>query len=231
MTKKIALIVRGGWDGHQPVEATNHFIPHLEANGFQIRVEDSSKIYADAEYMKTVDLIIQCNTMTKIKKEEFLGLRTAIENGTGMAGWHGGIIDSYRETSDYMHLMGAQFATHPSKEPSLLIGEQSDNYIPFTVNMLPAAANHEITKGLSDFTLTTEQYWVLHDDYIDVLATTTHPARPWQPWNREILSPVIWTRQWGKGKIFVTAAGHNFEIIQDKNVETIIKRGMLWASR
>lgn len=48
--------------------------------------------------------------------------------------------------------------------------------------MLPAAANHPITVGLGDFDLeTTEQYWVLADDDIEVLATTTQPVRDWDP--------------------------------------------------
>ena len=91
---KQALVVRGGWDGHQPVETTNLFIPFLEANGFTVRVEESPAIYANAEFMATVDLIQQTMTMSTIEKEEFLGLRAAIENGTGFAGWHGGIADS-----------------------------------------------------------------------------------------------------------------------------------------
>ena len=93
---KQALVVRGGWDGHQPVETTNFFIPFLEANGFKVRVEESPEIYADAEFMATVDLIQQTMTMFTIEKEQFLGLRTAIENGTGFGGWHGGIaLGSY----------------------------------------------------------------------------------------------------------------------------------------
>ena len=27
---KLAVVVRGGWNGHSPVEATDMFIPHLE---------------------------------------------------------------------------------------------------------------------------------------------------------------------------------------------------------
>ena len=34
---KLAVVVRGGWNGHSPVEATDMFIPHLEANGFEVR--------------------------------------------------------------------------------------------------------------------------------------------------------------------------------------------------
>jgi type 1 glutamine amidotransferase len=228
---KTALVVRGGWFGHQPVEATDLFIPHLEENGYSVRVEDSPKVYADADYMAGVDLVMQCMTMSTIEKDEFEGLRAAVEAGTGMAGWHGGIADSYRNTADYLHLIGGQFACHPGKHPDERIGEQSDNYVPYTVNLLPAAADHPITTGLSDFELVTEQYWVLNDSYIDVLATTTQQVREWDPWHRPVTSPAIWTRQWGQGKIFVATPGHNVDVLQNETVSTIIKRGLLWASR
>ena len=104
--------------------------------------EESPKVYADAAYMAGVDLIMQCMTMTTIERDEFEGLRAAVENGTGLAGWHGGIADSYRNSSDYLHPIGGQFACHPGKHPDERIGEQSDNYVPYTVNMLPAAAHH-----------------------------------------------------------------------------------------
>ena len=115
---KHALIVRGGWDGHQPIEATDLFIPFLTANGYSVRVAESPQPYADAGYMRTVDLIVQCNTMATIERMALEGLRAAIEGGTGMAGWHGGIADSYRNSSDYLHLIGGQFACHPGKHPA-----------------------------------------------------------------------------------------------------------------
>jgi type 1 glutamine amidotransferase len=228
---KSALVVRGGWFGHQPIEATDLFIPHLEENGYQVRVEESPAVYADAAYLAGVDVIVQCMTMSSIEKEEFEGLRAAVEAGTGLAGWHGGIADSYRNTSDYLHLIGGQFACHPGKHPAERIGEQSDNYVPYTVNMLPAAAEHPITAGIDDFDLVTEQYWVLTDDYIDVLATTTQAVREWDPWHRPVTSPAIWTRQWGRGRIFVATPGHHVDILEEPSVNTLIKRGLLWASR
>jgi type 1 glutamine amidotransferase len=181
--------------------------------------------------MAGVDLVMQCNTMNTIEADEFWGLRAAIEAGTGMAGWHGGIADSYRNTSDYLHLIGGQFACHPGKHPDERTGEQSDNYVPYRVTMLPAAAEHPITAGIEDFDLVTEQYWVLADDYIDVLATTTQKVREWDPWHREVTSPAIWTRQWGQGRLFVATPGHRVEILEDPPVNTVIKRGLLWASR
>ncbi|MGN8025313.1 ThuA domain-containing protein [Microbacterium sp. 22242] len=230
-TSRSALVVRGGWDGHAPVEATELFLPFLESNGFGVRIEESPAVYADAQAMADVDLIVQCNTMNTIENAEVQGLRAAIEAGTGMAGWHGGIADSYRNSADYLQLIGGQFATHPGKHPDERHGEQADNYLPYTVELTDLGRTHEIMAGIEDFPLTTEQYWVLHDDLIDVLATTTHPTQPYHPWHRPITSPAVWTRLWGKGRIFVATPGHSVDVLQDENVKTIIERGMLWASR
>jgi hypothetical protein len=230
MTKQ-ALVVRGGWDGHMPVETTDLFIPFLEDNGFAVRVEGSTAVYADAAFMDTVDLVLQINTMNTIEPEEFAGLQRAVLNGTGMAGWHGGIADSYRNNADYLHMIGGQFAHHAGKDPAERTGGQEDNYIPYTVHITDYGKTHPITEGIDDFDLVSEQYWVLSDEYDDVLATTTQAARPWDAWNRPVTSPAIWTRQWGKGRIFVSAPGHRLEIVESRPVRTIIERGLLWAAR
>ena len=228
---KSALVVRGGWDGHMPVETTDLFLPFLRENGFDVRIEDGTAVYADEMYMDGVDLVVQVNTMSTIEDAEFRGLRQAVLNGTGMAGWHGGIADSYRNNADYLHMIGGQFAHHAGKDPAERVGDQSDNYIPYTVHITDYGKTHPITAGIDDFDLVTEQYWVLSDEYNDVLATTTQEVRPWDPWNRPVTSPAIWTRQWGEGRIFVSAPGHRLEIVESQPVRTIIERGMLWAAR
>ncbi|MFT4279964.1 ThuA domain-containing protein [Microbacterium sp.] len=231
MTAKKALVVRGGWDGHRPVEATELFLPFLRDHGYDVRVEEDNEVYADAEVMAATDLVLQSVTMSKISTEAFRGLRAAVEAGTGLAGWHGGIADSYRDNSDYLQLVGGQFATHPSKHPDECRGDESDNFLPYTVEITELGRDHEITAGLGDFPLLTEQYWVLHDDLIDVLATTTHPVQPYHPWHRPITSPAVWTRLWGRGRIFVATPGHSLDVLQDPAVRTVIERGMLWATR
>lgn len=230
MTRQ-ALVVRGGWDGHMPVETTELFLPFLAANGFDVRVEEGTRVYADEAFMDTVDLVVQVNTMSTIGEDEFAGLQRAVLNGAGMAGWHGGIADSYRDNADYLHMIGGQFAHHAGKRPAERTGEQSDNYIPYTVHITDYGRTHPITAGIEDFDLVTEQYWVLSDEYDDVLATTTQEARPWDAWNRPVTAPAIWTRQWGEGRIFVCAPGHRLEIVESRPVRTIIERGLLWAAR
>ncbi len=223
-----ALIVRGGWEGHRPVEATDLFVPFLKDSGYTVRVEGSTEVYADADVMAGTDLVVQCITMSTITADQLAGLSTAVRNGTGLTGWHGGIADSFRNSSDYLQLIGGQFVSHPGKEPCERRGDETDNFLPYTVNI---TADHPVTAGIADFDLTTEQYWVLHDDLIDVLATTTHPARPWQPWHRPVTSPAIWTRRWGAGRIVVTTPGHSLDVLANVNVRTVIERGMVWATR
>ncbi len=228
-----ALVVRGGWEGHAPVEATDLFIPVLEKEGFCVRVEDSLDVYADAEAMSQTDLIVQCWTMGVISEEQLDGLITAVESGTGLAGWHGGIADSFRNSSDCLHLVGGQFATQPAKRAHERTNPwtQENNYLPYRVEIRPEAAGHPIVAGVGDFDLETEQYWVLSDDYIVVLATTTLPASDDQPWSRPVTSPAVWTRQWGRGRIFVATPGHQPDVLEHPSVRTIVERGLLWASR
>ncbi|WP_025158823.1 ThuA domain-containing protein [Leifsonia aquatica] len=230
MTKQ-ALVVRGGWDGHMPVETTDLFLPFLAANGFSVRVEESPVVYADTAFMDTVDLVLQINTMSTIEPAELAGLQRAVLNGTGLAGWHGGIADSYRDSADYLHMIGGQFAHHAGTDPAERTGAQDDNYIPYTVHITELGRTHPITAGIDDFDLVSEQYWVLSDAYNDVLATTTQEVRPWDAWNRPVTAPAIWTRQWGEGRVFVSAPGHRLEIVASEPVRTIIERGLLWAAR
>jgi type 1 glutamine amidotransferase len=231
MPSKRALVVRGGWPGHQPVEATDLFLPFLRDQGFDVRVEESPAVYADPATMAATDLIVQSMTMSTIERDAVDGLRAAVEAGTGFTGWHGGIADSFRDSSDYLQLVGGQFATHPGKHPDERCGGPEDNYLDYAVELTPLGREHPITAGLEDFSLTTEQYWVLHDDLIDVLATTTHPAPSWHPWHRPVVSPAIWTREWGAGRIVVTTPGHSVDVLENPAVRTIIERGMLWATR
>lgn len=231
MTGRRALIVRGGWDGHHPVAATDMFRPFLAENGFEVRVEESNEVYADAAVMAETALVVQAVTMSSISDAALTGLRAAVEAGTGLAGWHGGIADSYRGSSDYLQLVGGQFATHPGRHPDERPGDERDNYLDHTIEITELGHRHEITAGVDDFVLHTEQYWVLHDDLIDVLATTTHPTRDYHPWHRPIVSPAVWTRLWGAGRVFVATPGHTPEVLADPHVRTIVERGLLWAAR
>jgi len=212
-----ALVVRGGWDGHAPEEAVELFVPFLREHDFDVVVEGSLEVYADASLMAATDLVVQCWTMGDILADELHGLRDAVAAGTGFAGWHGGIIDSFRVATDYLQLVGAQFAAHPGG--------------PLVEHTISVTGDHPIVEGVHDFTLRSEQYWLLTDPLNDVLATTTITPGPDDPWHQPVTSPAVWTRRWGAGRVFVCAPGHLLADLEIPQVRTIIERGLLWAAR
>jgi uncharacterized protein len=215
-----ALVVRGGWEGHSPVEATERFIPFLEDNGFVVDVKEDLDIYLDAERLADTDLVLQCWTMGEITDEQLAGLTKAVEAGTGLAGWHGGICDSFRANADYLHLVGGQFACHPGAVKQ------------HEIRIAPERADHPIVAGIEpSWTQETEQYWVLADGLNDVLAISRHSAGDDTPWHRDYVSPAVWTRQWGQGRIFVSTIGHFPRDLDVPPVRTLTERGLLWASR
>ncbi|MFF2272709.1 ThuA domain-containing protein [Agromyces sp. NPDC058136] len=225
-----AIVVRGGWEGHQPVEATELFLPFLRARGFEVRVEASPEVYADPEVMARADLVVPCVTMGEITPEEVEGLRVAVENGTGLVGWHGGVVDSYRGSPAYLQLVGGQFVAHPMA-PIDERAPGAESSRTHAITFTEQGAAHPVTRGLMDFELTTEQYWVATDELNDVLATTVHPMDPGVPWKRPVTAPAVWAREWGAGRILVVTPGHDVDMLSHPTVRTIIERGMLWAAR
>jgi uncharacterized protein len=212
-----ALVVRGGWEGHSPVAITDLFLPFLKDQGFQVETAGTLDVYADPELLAGTDLIVQCWTMGEITPEQTGGLTAAVRAGTGFAGWHGGIVDSFRGDVGYHLLTGGQFLMHP------------DGFVDHTVHLVPERAGHPVVAGLADFPVHTEQYWVSTDPDIDVLATTTFPADGER--DRPVVMPTVWTRTRGAGKVFVSAIGHKADDFDVPEVRALTERGLLWASR
>ncbi|WP_084038228.1 ThuA domain-containing protein [Demequina sp. NBRC 110053] len=222
------LIVRGGWPGHDPVAATDLFIPVLRRHGFVVDVEETPEVYSDDATMARYDLIVQCITMGSATVDEIDGLRRTVARGAGFAGWHGGIIDSFRNSTDYLQFVGAQFAAHPHA-PEDRGHLDVEPYRDYTVRV--QAPEHPIMDGVSDFDIRTEQYWVLTDNLIEVIADCELQPGDGDEWHAPVRMPVAWTREWGEGRIFVTSLGHTVDVLKRPEVARLIKRGMEWASR
>ncbi len=221
---KQALIVYGGWDGHTPKQSAEVFTPLLQEKGYEVTLSQSLDSYADAALLAKMDLIVPIWTMGKITGDQVNGLMAAVANGTGLAGFHGGIIDSFREQTSYQWMTGGQWVAHPG------------NCIPsYAVDI--ADPNHEITRGLKNFTLTnTEQYYLHVDPAIHVLCSTRFvhtdvDAHYKDRYPLGVVMPYAWTRQWARGKVFVAAWGHTYKDFDEPTAREIMLRGMLWATR
>jgi hypothetical protein len=176
-------------------------------------VSDDLDSYLDLD---GTDLVLQCISMGEITGEQSKGLEAAVRAGTGLAGWHGGIVDSFRTSADYQFMTGGQFVSHPGG---------------FVDHRIEVVSDDPIVEGITHFDLHTEQYYVHADPTNNVLATTTFRAHPDYPWIAGATMPAVWTRTWGDGRVFVCTPGHKLEDLEVPEVRTIIERGLLWASR
>jgi type 1 glutamine amidotransferase len=215
--EKRALVVRGGWPGHEPVVTTDLFVPFLRDNGYEVEISDSLAVYEDAGRLAATDLVVQCWTMGEITKEQCAGLVTAVRAGTGFAGWHGGIVDAFRGDVDYTLLTGGQFLMHPS------------GFSDHTVTLVKERADHPVIAGLGDFQVHTEKYWMATDGDIDLLATTEFEPGERRP--HAVTMPAVWTRTVEAGRVFVSTIGHKPDDFDVPEVRMLTERGLLWASR
>jgi type 1 glutamine amidotransferase len=212
--KKI-LFTYGGWKGHEPVQSVELFKPWLEAEGALVEAFDTLDPYADADYMKQIDLVIQTFTMASISGDQEKGLLKAVEKGCGLAGWHGGLCDSFRQNVGYQFMTGGQWVAHPG------------GIIDYRVQVTDQA--DPVTAGLKDFDMHSEQYYMHVDPNMKVLATTTFSDKH-ASWIGGCTMPVVWKKLYGKGRVFYSSLGHVMKDFEVPEALEIMQRGMKWAS-
>lgn len=208
-----ALILYGGWEGHDPVGFNTWFTQRLEQHGFEVKSQSHTVPLSEEDVQ--VDLIVPHVTMDRISGESSKRIREAVLNGTGLAGIHGGMGDSFREDTEFQFMTGGQFVSHPG------------NIRPYSVQIRDH--DHTISQGLADFEVVTEQYFMHVDPGNHVLATTTFDGEH-APWLEGIVMPVAWTRMHGKGRVFYQSIGHALSDMQVPEVEALTVRGLLWAA-
>ncbi|NQT92882.1 MAG: ThuA domain-containing protein [Lentisphaerae bacterium] len=217
-TNKSALVVWGGWDGHTPKQCVDIIAPWLRKKGYKVTVSDTLDVYLKAKKLKTYTVIVPVWTMGEITGEQSVALREAVKSGVGLAGWHGGMCDSFRVDTEYQFMTGGQWVVHPG------------GIVDYAVNI----TNHDdpITKGLKDFRMKSEQYYMHTDPGNEVLATTTFSGRhEGIGWIKGTVMPVVWKRPYGKSRVFYTSLGHVYQDFDVPEVLEIVKRGIQWAAR
>ena len=216
---KKALIFRGGWEGHEPMEVSEKIKEILEKNGIESDIFDGVECLSDKDKLLEYDLIVPCVTMGDIPEGYVDNVSYAVSHGVGLAGCHGGMCDAFRNSPQWQFITGGQWVAHPG-----------NNGVRYTVNIC-RGANH-ITEGINDFEICSEQYYLHVDPAIDVLATTRFPIfGGYHTTNKPIDMPVAWTKFWGSGRVFYCSLGHDAKLFDTSEpFSKLMERGMLWAS-
>ena len=212
---KKVLMVWGGYKPHFPKELTEKVKAYLEEEGAIVTVSDSLEIYTNREIMDNTDLIFQSVTQATITRQQERGLLNAVKNGAGLAGTHGGIGDSFHENMEFQFMVGGQWVAHP--------GGIRDYTVEVTDH------NDPITKGVGNFNMHSEQYYMHVDPNVKVLATTTFTKDP-ADWIEGAVMPVVWKKTYGKGRVFYISVGHTPADFDVPEAWEILTRGIKWAA-
>jgi type 1 glutamine amidotransferase len=210
-----ALIVWGGWHGHEPEQCAGIVARMLRDEGFRVHLENSTSAFASPQ-LSTMSLIVPIFTMSKIEKDEVANLSQAVREGAGLAGFHGGMGDAFREAVEYQFMCGGQWVAHPG------------NIIDYRVNI--TRPDDPVMEGIGDFDYRSEQYYMHVDPSNEVLATTTFTGEH-ASWIEGVVMPVVWKRRHGQGRVFYSSLGHMAKEFDVPEMRTILKRGMVWAAR
>lgn len=213
---KRALIFRGGWEGHEPVQTSDLVAGELRKRGMEVEIFDQQECLLQPELEKKYNLILPVWTMGTLIPEGNAALRKAVLSGVGLAGWHGGMCDAFRQDTEYQFMTGGQWGAHPG------------NVIDFRVEI---TGHDPIVDGIGDFDMHSEQYYMQVDPGNEVLAITRFNGAVC-PWIDGTVMPVVWKRRYGKGKVFYSSLGHVAEDFRrsPQSLEIMV-RGALWAAR
>jgi uncharacterized protein len=210
-----ALIVWGGWPGHEPERGARIVESMLAEEGFKVQIETSTSAFLNPA-LPSLSLIVPIYTMAQIEKPEAIALAGAVESGVGLGGYHGGMADAFRSSTEYQFVVGGQWVAHPG------------NIIDYRIDV--KQPDDPIMKGVASFAYRSEQYYMHVDPSNDVLATTTFNGAH-SPWIDGVVMPVVWKRRHGKGRVFYSSLGHVASEFEVPEMKTILRRGLLWAAR
>jgi type 1 glutamine amidotransferase len=180
-----------------------------------VLVSNDLDTFADGDLMKSMNLIIPVYTQGEITREQEKGLLEAVKGGVGIAGWHGGMGDSFRWSVNYQFMVGGQWVAHPG------------NIYNYEVDVLKH--DDPVMEDIDTFKVHSEQYYMHVDPNVEVLASTTFGGE-YAPWIEGTIMPVVWKTMYGRGRVFYSSLGHVAKEFDVPEIKKIVQRGMLWAS-
>ncbi len=225
-----ALLLVGGPDYHNQPEHYAELAGILAGEGgIDLRITadlDTLNPTTLAEY----DAVINWSTFVQPTPAQVDALLAAIEGGLGFFAIHGGSA-TFWNSAPYLTMLGSRFIQH-------------DPYKEFLVEI--DDPTHPITAGIQNFLIEDELYEQggKVDDFVAFAAAVTAQS----PYGGEVKSlgegplsndiqilasaeghPLVYVREWGKGRVHYNALGHDGKALTNPNFRTLVLQGYAWV--
>lgn len=216
-----AIVAYGGWEGHRPKEMAESMVELLAQRGIAASMHAGLDVLLDETLLADAALFVPMVTMGEIEDAQLANvLRHVRDRGLGVAGCHGGMGDSFRSATEWHFMVGGQFVAHPG-----------DSAVVYRVQLC-REPGHPIVEGLPDFEIASEQYYLHVDPGVQVLATTEFPTAgaPGPHDANPCRMPQAWVKQYGQGRVFYFAVGHEPSVFDQTAPRELMARGLAWAA-
>ena len=236
---KIAVLIVTGQHGHNWRGTTPLLRKALEDTGkFEVRVTEEFR-GAGPETLAPYDLVV-LNYMERGRPELRWGEKTDaafldyVRSGKGVVVYHFAMA-AFNGWTEYEKLSGGNWRPdngHHSA-PHNFVVDIKDQEHPITKGLKLSfpQANDELYANLR--WQPAGSYHVLataNDDHALYAASRTDSRAPQPLVGASINEPMLWTLDYGKGRVFVTALGHDVEQVQTPAFVTTFVRGAEWAA-
>lgn len=178
------------------------------------RLDHRVSIYERPGWSKGYDVVFHNECFADVKDPAFLrGIVAEHEQGTPAVLMHCAMHCYRAGTDDWFRFCGVTSPGHGA-------------HYEYVARMLPGQERHPILRGLPvEWQLPKEELY-----YVDKLWPTATPLMEAESRERNSPQTVVWTNQFGKGRVFGTTIGHYPETVALPEFLDLMARGTLWAA-
>jgi len=202
--KRLLLVIGGKW---HPFERCGEIVGQLVETTGRYALDVTSDLGAlKAASIKKYDAVLVYTCGGNLTGEQERGLVDFVKAGGACIGIHSAVAFGRRNAA-YIDMLGGVFASHgPIQEIPVAIAD-------------PEAM---ITQRIPDFRITDELYILKKFDpaRVRILATALWKGKA---------QPIAYTRDYGKGKVFYLALGHDERALTHPAFGKMLLRGVDWA--
>ncbi|WP_461053808.1 PVC-type heme-binding CxxCH protein [Spirosoma arcticum] len=211
--RRTEILFLGDNGHHKPIERVPQLMAALGNKGINITYTDKLEDLNADNLNKYDGLLIYAN-WDSIPKPQEKALLDYVASGHGLIPVHCASY-CFRNSSEYVDkVVGGQFWRHKMD----------------TIQTRFVQPNSPLTTGLSSFKAYDETYLHTHlqaDNNVLAVRDIKADQTKDRPDQKE--EPYTWTRQYGKGRVFYTAYGHDERTWSQPEFGQLLERGILWA--
>ena len=210
--RRLEVLFLGDNGHHRPLERLPTLMEGLGPRGVNLTYTDRLEDVNTDNLSKYDALLIYAN-WDEITPAAEKALLRYVSEGHGLVALHCASY-CFRNSEEYVKMVGGQFWRHRMD----------------TIQTRTTQPNHPVMMGFQQFKAYDETY--LHDKLQpdnNVLAVRDIKADQQKDRPGAATEPYIWTRSYGKGRVFYTAWGHDERTWNVPGFQDLVYRGIVWA--